>query len=83
MDCVSCKFCGGDITIKCENIFGLSERICVLCNDCGEIASSRNSSMLGKRKNQAEINSRFIYAMRTLGQSLAAAKTFCGVMDLP
>ncbi|GFT58698.1 uncharacterized protein TNCV_1360641 [Trichonephila clavipes] len=36
--------------------------------------------MLGKRKNIPEINRRFVYAMRTIGQGHA---TFCGVMDFP
>ncbi|GFW78189.1 uncharacterized protein TNCV_136581 [Trichonephila clavipes] len=39
--------------------------------------------MLGKRKNIPEINRRFVYAMRTIGQGHAAMATFCGVMDLP
>ncbi|GFX22965.1 uncharacterized protein TNCV_2086731 [Trichonephila clavipes] len=37
--------------------------------------------MLGKRKNIPEINRRFVYAMRTIGQGHAAMTTFCGVMD--
>ncbi|GFY30334.1 uncharacterized protein TNCV_4065841 [Trichonephila clavipes] len=36
--------------------------------------------MLGKRKNIPEINRRFVYAMRTIGQGHAAMTTFCGVM---
>ncbi|GFT99707.1 uncharacterized protein TNCV_1140931 [Trichonephila clavipes] len=39
--------------------------------------------MLGKRKNIPEINKRFVYAMRTIGQGHAAITTFCGVMDFP
>ncbi|GFT30661.1 uncharacterized protein TNCV_77381 [Trichonephila clavipes] len=39
--------------------------------------------MLGKRKNIPEINRRFVYAMRTIGQGHAAMTTFCGVMDFP
>ncbi|GFV27081.1 uncharacterized protein TNCV_4853181 [Trichonephila clavipes] len=30
-----------------------------------------------------EINRRFVYAMRTIGQGHAAMTTFCGVMDFP
>ncbi|GFU59135.1 transposable element Tc3 transposase [Trichonephila clavipes] len=30
-----------------------------------------------------EINRRFVYAMRTIGQGQAAMTTFCGVMDFP
>ncbi|GFV62905.1 uncharacterized protein TNCV_3719111 [Trichonephila clavipes] len=39
--------------------------------------------MLGKRKNIPEINRRFVYAMRTIGQGHATMTTFCGVMDFP
>ncbi|GFU01232.1 hypothetical protein TNCV_5123871 [Trichonephila clavipes] len=39
--------------------------------------------MLGKRKNITEINRRFVYAMRTIGQGHAAMTTLCGVMDFP
>ncbi|GFU55865.1 uncharacterized protein TNCV_2255551 [Trichonephila clavipes] len=39
--------------------------------------------MLGKRKNIPEINRRFVYAMRTIGQGHSAMTTFCGVMDFP
>ncbi|GFW29792.1 uncharacterized protein TNCV_3936591 [Trichonephila clavipes] len=34
-------------------------------------------------KNIPEINRRFVYAMRTIGQGHAAMTTFCGVMDFP
>ncbi|GFV25704.1 hypothetical protein TNCV_73241, partial [Trichonephila clavipes] len=37
----------------------------------------------GKKKNIPEINRRFVYAMRTIGQGHAAMTTFCGVMDFP
>ncbi|GFY08771.1 hypothetical protein TNCV_4659641 [Trichonephila clavipes] len=36
-----------------------------------------------KEKNIPEINRRFVYAMRTVGQGNAAMTTFCGVMDFP
>ncbi|GFU78747.1 uncharacterized protein TNCV_1389901 [Trichonephila clavipes] len=36
-----------------------------------------------KEKNIPEINRRFVYAMRTIGQGHAAMTTFCGVMDFP
>ncbi|GFX61682.1 uncharacterized protein TNCV_2591251 [Trichonephila clavipes] len=39
--------------------------------------------MLGKRKNIPEINRRFVYAVKTIGQVHAAMTTFCGVMDFP
>ncbi|GFW11175.1 hypothetical protein TNCV_5131861 [Trichonephila clavipes] len=39
--------------------------------------------MLAERKNIPEINRRFVYAMRTIGQGHAAMTTFCCVMDFP
>ncbi|GFW27284.1 uncharacterized protein TNCV_2831841 [Trichonephila clavipes] len=36
-----------------------------------------------KEKNIPEINRRFVYLMRTIGQGHAAMTTFCGVMDFP
>jgi hypothetical protein len=81
-DCVMCKICGGDIKITSTVIAGLSEKIECICESCGDLSTTRNSSMLGKRKNSAEINSRFLYAMRALGQGHSGAKTFCGIMDL-
>ncbi|GFS53512.1 uncharacterized protein TNCV_4935621 [Trichonephila clavipes] len=53
------------------------------CKNCKDLCLFRNSKMLGKRKNIPEINRRFVYAMKTIGQGHAAMTTFCGVMDFP
>jgi hypothetical protein len=82
-ECVVCKICGGKVKITSTIVYGLSEKIGILCESCGEVSSTRNSAMLGEKKNTPEINSRFIYSMRTIGKGLSGAKTFCGVMDLP
>ncbi|KFM57795.1 hypothetical protein X975_00431, partial [Stegodyphus mimosarum] len=39
--------------------------------------------MMGAKSNVPEVNRRFIYAMRCIGQGLAGMKNFCGAMDLP
>ncbi|GFT90846.1 uncharacterized protein TNCV_336131 [Trichonephila clavipes] len=79
----SCKKCGGDIKLSEKCVRGLSSVFSIECKNCKDLCSLRNSKMLGKRKNIPEINRRFVYAMRTIGQGHAAMTTFCGVMDIP
>ncbi|GFY14289.1 uncharacterized protein TNCV_3614771 [Trichonephila clavipes] len=55
-------------------------------NPCGEHGncSIRNGTFFCQcGLDYAEINRRFVYAMRTIGQGHAAMTTFCGVMDFP
>ncbi|GFY25945.1 uncharacterized protein TNCV_1916951 [Trichonephila clavipes] len=66
---------------KC--VRGLSSVFSIECKNCKDLCSFRNSKMLGKRKNIPEINRRFVYALRTIGQGHAAMTTFCGVIDFP
>ncbi|GFS64563.1 uncharacterized protein TNCV_4137771 [Trichonephila clavipes] len=79
----SCKKCGGDIKLSEKCVRGLSSVFSIECKNCKDLCSFRNSKMLGKRKNIPEINRRFVYAMRTIGQGHAAMTTFCGVIDFP
>ncbi|GFU80460.1 uncharacterized protein TNCV_3845441 [Trichonephila clavipes] len=79
----SCKECGGDIKLSENCVRGLSSVFSIECKNCKDLCSFRNSKMLGKRKKYSEINRRFVYAMRTIGQGHAAMTTFCGVMDFP
>ncbi|GFW45676.1 uncharacterized protein TNCV_3246131 [Trichonephila clavipes] len=79
----SCKKCGGDIKLSEKCVRGLSSVFSIECKNCKDLCSFRNSKMLGKRKNIPEINRRFVYAMRTIGQGHAAMTTFCSVMDFP
>ncbi|GFX63818.1 uncharacterized protein TNCV_5032871 [Trichonephila clavipes] len=78
----SCKKCGRDIKLSEKRVRGLSSVFSIECKNCKDLCSFRNSKMLGKR-NIPEINRRFVYAMRTIGQGHAARTTFCGVMDFP
>ncbi|GFU99515.1 uncharacterized protein TNCV_729561 [Trichonephila clavipes] len=75
--------CGGDIKLSEKCVRGLSSVFSIECKNCKDLCSFRNSKMLGKRKNIPEINRRFVYAMRTIGQGHAAMTTFSGVMDFP
>ncbi|GFW69044.1 uncharacterized protein TNCV_2919421 [Trichonephila clavipes] len=79
----ACKKCGGDIKLSEKCVRGLSSVFLIECKNCKDLCSCRNSKMLNKRKNIPEINRRFVYAMRTIGQGHAAMTTFCGVMDFP
>ncbi|GFW02746.1 uncharacterized protein TNCV_5028281 [Trichonephila clavipes] len=79
----SVKKCGRDIKLSEKCVRGLSSVFSIECKNCKDLCSFRNSKMLGKRKNTPEINRRFVYAMRTIGQGHAAMTTFCGVMDFP
>ncbi|GFV32411.1 uncharacterized protein TNCV_1676971 [Trichonephila clavipes] len=72
-----------DIKLSEKCVRGLSSVFSIECKNCKDLCSFRNSKMLGKRKNIPEINRRFVYAMRTIGQGHAAMTTFCGVMDFP
>ncbi|GFX05577.1 uncharacterized protein TNCV_3434811 [Trichonephila clavipes] len=75
--------CGPDIKLSEKCVRGLSSVFSIECKNCKDLCSFRNSKMLGKRKNIPEINRRFVYAMRAIGQVHAAMITFCGVMDFP
>ncbi|GFS92767.1 uncharacterized protein TNCV_1161771 [Trichonephila clavipes] len=46
-------------------------------------SAKRPSGKRPKKRKFTEINRRFVYAMRTIGQGHAAMTTFCGVMDFP
>lgn len=76
-----CKTCFGCLTISDKKVMGLSTIISISCKTCG-VVSTRNSGMLGPKKNVPDINRRIIYALRCIGQGLEGLKTFCGVMDL-
>ncbi|GFU97120.1 hypothetical protein TNCV_4642131 [Trichonephila clavipes] len=70
----------GNMHTRCKAVHSVDES---LNNSASGKKIRLNSKMLGKRKNIPEINRRFVYAMRTIGQGHAAMTTFCGVMDFP
>lgn len=80
---LSCSVCHSSVKIVSAVIYGLLEKITITCTNCGILSSCQNSVMTGVKKNRPEINTRFTYAMRCIGQGFLGAKTFCGVMDLP
>ncbi|GFT22069.1 uncharacterized protein TNCV_3271301 [Trichonephila clavipes] len=79
----SCKKCGGDIKLSENCVRGLSSVFRLNARTVKTCVRLEIQKMLGNRKNIPEINRRFVYAMRTIGQGHAAMTTFCGVMDFP
>lgn len=78
-----CKICGGEIKVMETLCKGLSSIFQINCDNCNNLKSFRNCPMMGKKANIPEINRRFFYAMRCIGQGYAGMKTFCGAMDIP
>ncbi|GFU72354.1 uncharacterized protein TNCV_933051 [Trichonephila clavipes] len=78
----SCQKCGGDIKLSenvlevCLVFFRLNARTVKTC-------VRLEIQKCWVKKNIPEINRRFVYAMRTIGQGHAAMKTFCGGTDFP
>ncbi|GFU68481.1 uncharacterized protein TNCV_3583531 [Trichonephila clavipes] len=70
----------GNMHTRCKAVHSVDES---LNNSASGKKIPLSSKMLGKRKNIPEINRRFVYAMKTIGQGHAAMTTLCGVMDFP
>ena len=78
-----CIVCHSKVSITTEVVCGLHEKVSVCCDSCGVVCVTRNSKMVGKRKNASDVNRRFTLAMRSIGKGHAESATFCGIMDLP
>lgn len=75
---VQCKQCGKDLSFKCCKKEGLGFEIQLKCDSC----SPRYVPSCEKIGRSYEINSRFIFVMRSLGIGQAGCNKFCGLMDL-
>ncbi|GFQ86039.1 uncharacterized protein TNCT_609841 [Trichonephila clavata] len=53
------------------------------CDSCATQSTFKSSPVFVSSDHEYEINTRIIYAMRTLGVGLRGIKTFCWVMNLP
>lgn len=78
-----CKMCGDKISFTDTIVCGLSSKISINCEKCSTLCTFRNSKMIGSNNKIAEINYRYMYAMRSVGMGYAGMELFCGVMDLP
>lgn len=76
-----CNICKGSLSIHTSNRLGLSVNITIKCNSCSYEVSDYNSPK--ENKSKAEINVRLAYAFRCIGKGEQAAKTVCGIMNLP
>ncbi|GFT99390.1 uncharacterized protein TNCV_3357301 [Trichonephila clavipes] len=85
--CVKCKKQGIDIKFG-RQIQGLATELLICCEFCGLIQPLLNTrftnTVVNKKDTKVyEVNTRLAYAMRSVGKGEAAAKVFCGVMNLP
>ncbi|GFT50202.1 uncharacterized protein TNCV_3622571 [Trichonephila clavipes] len=85
--CVKCKKQGIDIKFG-RQIQGLATELLICCEFCGLIQPLLNTrftnTVVNKKDTKMyEVNTRLAYAMRSVGKGEAAAKVFCGVMNLP
>ncbi|GFW05828.1 uncharacterized protein TNCV_603001 [Trichonephila clavipes] len=85
--CVKCKKQGIDIKFG-RQIQGLATELLICCEFCGLIQPLLNTrftnTVVNKKDTKVyEVNTRLAYAMRSVGKEEAAAKVFCGVMNLP
>ncbi|GFX27317.1 uncharacterized protein TNCV_3341291 [Trichonephila clavipes] len=58
---------------------GLAVSLEIICHNCGESTSTMSS----KISNKCYVNLRLTYGMRAIGKGGAAARIFCGLMNLP
>lgn len=78
-----CSKCHGKLSITTGTRLGLSVVISIVCNSCGFSVVGNNSKRLNGPNGKFEVNVRLAYAFRCIGKGEAAAKTLCGVMNMP
>ncbi|GFW65258.1 uncharacterized protein TNCV_395241 [Trichonephila clavipes] len=77
---------GGEIEEKIElredlkSRRGLAVSLEIICHNCGESTSTMSSKISNKCY---DVNLRLTYGMRAIGKGGAAARIFCGLMNLP
>lgn len=80
---VKCKFCDAEkcISMKLDSNYtnGLTHKMGLHYTNYQESTSSCTSSFVRKLP---EVNTRFVYALRSIGCGIAAGKTFTPVMNL-
>ncbi|GFW01170.1 uncharacterized protein TNCV_1764071 [Trichonephila clavipes] len=76
------------LEVRLESVEGLATELLICCEFCGLIQPLLNTrftnTVVNKKDTKVyEVNTRLAYAMRSVGKGEAAAKVFCGVMNLP
>lgn len=80
---VTCKSCGiGTVTLSdtAQKRKGCASNLQLICNDCCAQKSFMSSE---KVDNIYDINLRFVYAMRSIGNGKSDANILCTMLDIP
>ncbi|GFX49649.1 uncharacterized protein TNCV_4902911 [Trichonephila clavipes] len=79
-----CKYCCSSEKIELREDLksrrGLAVSLEIICHNCGESTSTMSSKISNKCY---DVNLRLTYGMRAIGKDGAAARIFCGLMNLP
>ncbi|GFV32951.1 uncharacterized protein TNCV_1745931 [Trichonephila clavipes] len=79
-----CKYCCSSEKIELREDLksrrGLAVSLEIICHNCGESTSTMSSKISNKCY---DVNLRSTYGMRAIGKGGAAARIFCGLMNLP
>ncbi|GFW64163.1 uncharacterized protein TNCV_708681 [Trichonephila clavipes] len=79
-----CKYCCSSEKIELREDLksrrGLAVSLEIICHNCGESTSTMSSKISNKCY---DVNLRLTYGMRAIGKGGAAARIFCGLMNLP
>lgn len=78
-----CKECGNSCLVledEPRERKGSASHLRVRCKDCGWVYTFYTSK---KVQHSFDINRRFVYAMRSIGQGHASMKRFCSYMNMP
>ncbi|GFW14400.1 uncharacterized protein TNCV_423221 [Trichonephila clavipes] len=79
-----CKYCCSSEKIELREDLksrrGLAVSLEIICHNCGESTSTMSSKISNK---SYDVNLRLTYGMRAIGKGGAAARIFCGLMNLP
>ncbi|GFU46711.1 uncharacterized protein NPIL_313021 [Nephila pilipes] len=78
-----CCYCGSKVVLKERVLCGLVSEFYSEFDSCRTQYTFKSSPVLESHNHDYEINTRIIYAMRTVGIDLSGLKNFCSVMDLP
>ncbi|XP_028392982.1 uncharacterized protein LOC114517447 [Dendronephthya gigantea] len=80
---VCCKECGSSCLVLEDNPRerkGSASHLRARCEACGWVYTFYTSKKVG---HSFDVNKRFVYAMRSLGEGHTSAKRFCALMDMP
>ncbi|GFV25134.1 uncharacterized protein TNCV_592001 [Trichonephila clavipes] len=80
-----CKYCCSSEKIELREDLksrrGSAVSLEIICHNCGESTSTMSSKIISNKC--YDVNLRLTYGMRAIGKGGAAARIFCGLMNLP